>query len=337
MPFERSGDLATAVTSATRDASEGRRRPALARVRELRPVPQLRAARGGVREAGAEAHPVKERPDGQLEQRLLVLVTLGLVAFGLVMVFSATSASAALGAGDPMTFLVKQGAYALVGLTLLVSRLPLRLPPAPRARSDAPARRALPLHRGARRRASGQRRARWFLLGPISVQPSELAKVAVCVWACALLARRPTPRSMGELLKPLGIVVGIFCVLVLLEPDLGTTIALCLMVGGILVVSNVPAPAAPARRHALAPPRGGGDLHGAVPPRAFLQLPRPVAGPAGRRLPDRAGDHRHGLRRHHRRGPRPGDLEDLLPPRGAHGHDLRDRRRGARADRLDAA
>ena len=62
---------------------------------------------------------VKPRPDGRLEQRLLVLVTLGLVAFGLVMVFSATSASAALGAGDPMTFLVKQGAYAVVGLLLL--------------------------------------------------------------------------------------------------------------------------------------------------------------------------------------------------------------------------
>jgi len=62
---------------------------------------------------------VKTRPAGQIEQRLLVLVTLGLVAFGLVMVFSATSASAALGAGDPMTFLVKQGAYALAGLLLL--------------------------------------------------------------------------------------------------------------------------------------------------------------------------------------------------------------------------
>ena len=47
---------------------------------------------------------------GQLEQRVLVLVTLGLVAFGLVMVFSATSASAAIGEGDPMYFLVKQGA-----------------------------------------------------------------------------------------------------------------------------------------------------------------------------------------------------------------------------------
>ncbi len=52
---------------------------------------------------------------GHLEQRLLVLSTLGLVAFGLVMVFSATSASAAIGDGDPMTFLVKQGAYALAG------------------------------------------------------------------------------------------------------------------------------------------------------------------------------------------------------------------------------
>ena len=62
---------------------------------------------------------MKARSDGQLEQRLLVLVTLGLVAFGLVMVFSATSASAALGEGDPMGFLVKQGTYAIVGLVLL--------------------------------------------------------------------------------------------------------------------------------------------------------------------------------------------------------------------------
>jgi cell division protein FtsW len=41
-------------------------------------------------------------------------------------------------------------------------------------------------------------------------------------------------------MKPLGLVVGFFCVLILLEPDLGTTIALCLMVGGILIVSEVP-------------------------------------------------------------------------------------------------
>jgi cell division protein FtsW len=180
------------------------------------------------------------KPAGQLEQRLLVLVTLGLVAFGLVMVFSATSASAALGASDPMTFLVKQGTYALAGLLLLAlaSRFDYH-----RLRALAPillvGALALcvavlvvaPPINGARR---------WFLLGPISVQPSEVAKIAICIWTCALLARRPTPRTMGELMKPLGLVVGLFSILILLEPDLGTTIALCIMMAGILVVSEVP-------------------------------------------------------------------------------------------------
>jgi cell division protein FtsW len=181
-----------------------------------------------------------KKPAGQIEQRLLVLVTLGLVAFGLVMVFSATSASAALGAGNPMNFLVKQGAYALFGVVLMVlaSRFDYH-----RLRTIAPillvgalvlclaALVAAPPINGARR---------WFLVGPISVQPSEVAKIAVLIWACALLARRPTPRTMGELLKPLGLVVGLFAVLILLEPDLGTTIALCIMVSGILLVSGVP-------------------------------------------------------------------------------------------------
>ena len=41
---------------------------------------------------------------GHLETHILVLVTLGLTAFGLVMVYSATSAPAALGGGDPVFF-----------------------------------------------------------------------------------------------------------------------------------------------------------------------------------------------------------------------------------------
>ena len=183
---------------------------------------------------------MRSRVPGQLEQRLLVLVTLGLVAFGLVMVFSATSASAAIGAGDPMTFLVKQGAYALAGLLLLAlaSRFDYH-----RLRAIAPMLLlgalflclavlvVAPPINGARR---------WFLVGPISVQPSEIAKIAVLIWTCTLLSRRPTPRTMGELMKPLGLVVGAFCLLVLAEPDLGTTISICVMVSGILIVSEVP-------------------------------------------------------------------------------------------------
>ena len=177
---------------------------------------------------------------GQLEQRVLALVTLGLVAFGLVMVFSATSAAAALGEGDPMRFLVKQGAYALAGAMLLTVF----------ARTDYHRLRLLaptllvgalglcvlvlavaPAVNGARR---------WFFLGPVSFQPSELAKVAVCIWVCAHLSRRPAPQTLGELMKPIGLVVALFAGLILVQPDLGTTISLMLMVAAVLVVSGLP-------------------------------------------------------------------------------------------------
>jgi cell division protein FtsW len=177
---------------------------------------------------------------GQLEQKLLILVTLGLVAFGLVMVFSATSASAALGEGDPMRFLVKQGLYAVAGLVLL----------AVLTRVDYHAFRSLaplllvggfvacigvlvagPSINGAHR---------WFIFGPVSVQPAEFAKLALCVWVCAVLARRAAPRTMAELMKPVGLVVCLFAAVIVVEPDLGTTISLTAMVAGILLVSGVP-------------------------------------------------------------------------------------------------
>ena len=85
---------------------------------------------------------------GQLEQRLLVLVTLALVAFGLVMVYSATSASAALGNGDPMNYLKRQAVYALCGVALMIGlsrfdnrRLPLAV-------AAAAHRRCRRVHRG---------------------------------------------------------------------------------------------------------------------------------------------------------------------------------------------
>src|ERR687884_676747 len=68
----------------------------------------------------------------QLEGHLLVLLTLGLVAFGLVMVFSATSAAATIGNGDPVTYLGRQAVYAALGVALLIaaSRVDYRALPA---------------------------------------------------------------------------------------------------------------------------------------------------------------------------------------------------------------
>ena len=55
------------------------------------------------------------------ERQLLVLVPLALTAFGLVMVYSATSAPAALGNGNPAAYLERQAIYAFLGIGLMVA------------------------------------------------------------------------------------------------------------------------------------------------------------------------------------------------------------------------
>jgi cell division protein FtsW len=177
---------------------------------------------------------------GQLETHLLVLVTLALVAFGLVMVYSATSAPAAVGGRNPMHYLIRQSLYAALGVALLVvfSRTRYRslkaLAPALVVGSLVLLLAVLVLGT----RVNGAQR--WITLGPLVCQPSELAKLALCVWAAAYFARRKPPGSLRELARPLGVPAGITCVLVLAEPDLGTAIAIVLMLGAVLLVSGTP-------------------------------------------------------------------------------------------------
>jgi cell division protein FtsW len=177
---------------------------------------------------------------GQLESHLLVLITLGLVAFGLVMVYSATSAPAALARTDPMSYLKKQGGYALFGVALMMaaSRFDYR-----RLRLFAPALVLTALVGCLAVLAVGARingARRWIEVGPATFQPSELAKLALAVWAAAYLCRRPAPRTLRELWRPIGLLLGVFCLLILVEPDLGTAIALVVVLFAILLVSGTP-------------------------------------------------------------------------------------------------
>jgi cell division protein FtsW len=182
------------------------------------------------------------RQQRSLEWQLLALVPLALTAFGLVLVYSATSASAALGNGNPMGYLERQGTYALLGLVALVfaARTDLRV-----LRSSAPT-----LVVGAfvlclavlvvGERINGARR--WIGVGPATFQPSELAKLAICVWIAAHLARTPPPRTLKQLGRPIGLLLGLFCVVILVEPDLGTVITIVVMAGAVLLVSGTPLP-----------------------------------------------------------------------------------------------
>ncbi len=178
---------------------------------------------------------------GELESRILILVTLALVAFGIVCVYSSTSAPAAVGGGNPNFYLERQGMYAILGIVLMViaMRWDYR-----RLRALAPALVVSslvlllavlaigPAVNGARR---------WIAVGPAVFQPSELAKLALAVWAAAYLSRRPPPRSLRQLARPIGLLAGIYAVLLLAEPDLGTAIALFLILGAMLLVAGTPA------------------------------------------------------------------------------------------------
>ena len=130
-----------------------------------------------------------------LESSVLILVTMGLLAFGLVMVYSATSASAALANGDPAYYLKRQAIYAVLGLILLVvcSRIDYRalrvLAPVLMVSSVVLLLAVLVIGRA----ANGA--SRWLSFGPLVFQPSELAKLALAVWAASYLARHKPPRS----------------------------------------------------------------------------------------------------------------------------------------------
>jgi cell division protein FtsW len=174
----------------------------------------------------------------QFESSLIILVTTALVLFGLVMVYSATSGSAVLGHANPQGYVEKQALFAVLGLVALftLSRLDVE-----RLRALAPGLLASAglLCLGVLAvgfRVNGARR--WIDVGPLAFQPSEFAKLALVIWTAAHLSRRPAPRTLGALAKPVGLVALVFAGLVLAEPDLGTALVIMLVVGEILLVSG---------------------------------------------------------------------------------------------------
>ena len=183
---------------------------------------------------------MKRRSGSQLEYHLLVLVTLALVAFGLVMVYSASSARALLGSDDPAYYLKRQAVYAVAGVLALVlfrrtDYRRLRNAAGPLLLASFVLLLAVLVIGTA---VNGARR--WIPIATLTFQPSELAKLALALWTAGLLARRPAPQTLGDLVRPIGLVVGAACALILVEPDLGSALAIAIMVAAILLVAGTP-------------------------------------------------------------------------------------------------
>ena len=139
---------------------------------------------------------------------------------------------------------------------------------------------------------------RWISFGPAVFQPSELAKLALAIWAAAYLAQAQPRRARCRSWRGRSALsLGVFCVLILLEPDLGTAIALLVMARRRAGRRGHAGPRRSGRRRdrsrVVGLSRSGASRTGARGSSASWTRGRR----AGRRLPDRAGDDRPRLGR----------------------------------------
>ncbi len=175
----------------------------------------------------------------------LVLVSTGLLlAIGFVMVLSASSVRSYSTYGSSYTIAIKQGIFLAIGVLLMwvASRMPVkvwRLLAAPLLLA-AIGLLVLVLVPGIGRDVDGARR--WIpLAGGFNLQPSELAKLGLALWGADLLVRKKKLlRDWKHLLVPLVPVVGVIALLVMLEPDMGTTIVLMSILMALLWVVGTP-------------------------------------------------------------------------------------------------
>ncbi|HIE04932.1 MAG TPA: stage V sporulation protein E [Candidatus Latescibacteria bacterium] len=81
---------------------------------------------------------------------------------------------------------------------------------------------------------------RWYKLGPFSLQPSEVAKLVLVLYVADFMARKGEGlRDLRRGVLPIVVVCGVSLALISLEPDLGTTVALGTILGGMLFVGGV--------------------------------------------------------------------------------------------------
>ena len=81
--------------------------------------------------------------------------------------------------------------------------------------------------------------SRWIGGGFLQIQPSELAKVALILYGADLLARKPKRARSLEGIMPFLLVVGASCLLIMLEPDMGTTMVIAFAVAAILIAAGM--------------------------------------------------------------------------------------------------
>ncbi|HET9072960.1 MAG TPA: putative peptidoglycan glycosyltransferase FtsW [Solirubrobacteraceae bacterium] len=189
---------------------------------------------------------VTRRAQPPLEHRVLMTATLLLLAYGAVMVYSASSPLGVinghgLGTGEFLMYLVAAGIGLVVmrvterhGFALLTPQIVKLMLWGSFGLLLAV------LVPGVGRQVLGARR--WIGTSSLEFQPSELMKLALVLYVARYLADNPRrlDRGLKPALAPVGLVVLPACGLIYLEPDLGTAMIVIFSMIALLVAGGVP-------------------------------------------------------------------------------------------------
>ena len=171
----------------------------------------------------------------------LFIATLALVCTSIVMVYSATALVLAERGDNPYLYLLKQGTFALVGVAfvLVIMRIDYRTyrqPVVIWTVLGAVAVALVVVLFG--REVKGA--TRWLGIGPLGIQPSELAKIAVIMFIAALLERRMERiDEPSYALLPIGVVLGTVVGLILTQPDLGTAFSIVMIAAVMIFAAGI--------------------------------------------------------------------------------------------------
>lgn len=174
---------------------------------------------------------------------LIIAVTGLLTTLGLIMVLSASGVRSYDDDGSPWVIFGRQVIWTVVGLTgfYVALRTPVRV-----MRKLAFPGYALTivllvlvLIPGIGTLSNGSRG--WFVIAGLSMQPSELAKIAFIIWGAHLLAtRRLEQASLREMIFPLVPAAVLALTLIVLQPDLGQTVSLGIILLALLWYAGLP-------------------------------------------------------------------------------------------------
>ncbi len=176
-------------------------------------------------------------------EAILTVALLVLICIGVVMVYSASSATALLSDESPQGLLIRQGIYAVIGLVAFA--VCARLRPSKLVGFGKPAVLAsigllvVVLIPGIGTSVNGSRR--WIELGPVQGQPSEFAKLALIVWLAGYLCKNADRLDQMKVLRLPLMATGLMALLIFVEPDLGTTIVLVGAAVAMIALAGAPA------------------------------------------------------------------------------------------------